>query len=147
MCFPLQSSHSKSDHNLVCYECLLERPATFAWQIHEYIKITQEGKDRFNTLINEQSWEEVQKKNPNVDLMVHEFQSILERIVSQCFSWKRVRRKSNEAPWLTDGLRHLVKKRLSIFRSEGRSVRWKILDTSIKRSILIRKVEFFDRET
>ena len=56
---------------------------------------------------------------PNVDNIVEAFQNILESIMNSCLSWKRVRRKSNGSPWLTDGLRKLIKKRLSIFRSGG----------------------------
>ena len=76
-----------------------------------------------------------------------EFQSILDRHVSSCFNWKRVHRKSNDSPWLTDGLRSWIKKRLAVFRAEGRSARWKRLDTSIKQSIMSRKSKYFDSET
>ena len=36
---------------------------------------------------------------------------------------------------------------MSIFRSEGRSIRWKRLDTSIKKTIETRKGTYFDKET
>ena len=79
--------------------------------------------------------------------MVLKFQEILESIVSSCFSWKRVRRKSNDSPWLTDGLRVQIKKRLAIFKSEGRSIRWKRLDICIKNTIETRKGAYFQKET
>ena len=144
VCFPIESeTQTKSDHGLVCYECILERPATFAWQMHEYVKKPETGTAKFNDLIKQQLWDQVYDKFPEVDGMVESFQRILNSIMSQCFSWKRARQKSNESPWLTDGLRHPIKKRLSIFRSEGRSIKWKHLDTSIKKSIELRKAVFF----
>ena len=36
---------------------------------------------------------------------------------------------------------------MCIFRSEGRSAKWKRLDTSIKKSLLIRKGNYFDKES
>ena len=39
------------------------------------------------------------------------------------------------------------KKRLSIFRAEGRSQRWKRLDKSIKKTLETRKGTYFDRES
>ena len=62
VCFPIESNiATKSDHNLVCYECILERSATFAWQMHEYVKITEEGTARFNGLLAKQDWRGVQE--------------------------------------------------------------------------------------
>ena len=147
VCFPIQSNTNKSDHNLITYECLLNRPATFAWETHEYVKVTKKGTEKFNQLIKNESWDAVKALAPDPDKMVEKFQSILDGYVSSCFSWKRIRRKSNDSPWLTDGLRALIKKRLSIFRAEGRSLRWKRLDVSIKKTIETRKGSFFDKES
>ena len=90
---------------------------------------------------------EVEANYPDVDRMTEEFHCILDRFISSCFSWKRVRRKSNDAPWLSDHLRSLIKRRIAIFRSEGRSTRWKRLDKSIRASIESRKAVYFDKET
>ena len=48
---------------------------------------------------------------------------------------------------MTDGLRKQIKKRLAIFRSEGKSTRWKRVDLSIKETLEIRKGKFFDKES
>ena len=125
---------------------MLPRPATFAWEVHEFIKLTKKGIDRFNDLIQAQDWSMVTFQHPNVEDMVSRFQSILYTHVSSCFSWKRVRRKSNESPWLTDGLRSQMKKRICIFRTEGRSPRWKRVDASIKRTLEMRKSNYFEQE-
>ena len=86
VCFPIESSSDKSDHNLVCYKCLLDRPASFAWQTHEYIKITEKGKEKFNQLIRAQDWHSVTAAHPVIDTMVEEFQYLLSSLLSACFS-------------------------------------------------------------
>ena len=67
--------------------------------------------------------------------------------MSACFSWKRVRRRSNDSPWLTDGLRTQIKKRQRVFRSEGRSASWKRIDRCIKQTMSIRKSKYFEKES
>ena len=76
VCFPVESNVGKSDHNIVIYECMLSRPATFAWETHEYIKLTKNGTQKFNELIANQDWSSVKEKSPNADSMVGVFQSI-----------------------------------------------------------------------
>ena len=97
--------------------------------------------------MQDQEWSSVKSLSPNVDAMTEKFNSILDTHMSECFSWKKVRRKSNESPWMTDGLRASIKKRLAIFKSEGRSSRWKRIDKGIKSPIEIRKGSYFKRET
>ena len=101
VCFPIESTNSKSDHCLIVYESRLNRPATFAWETHEYIKLTEEVTQKFGDLIRNESWNSVLELAPDPDKMVSEFQAILDRYVSSCYSWKRIRRKSNDAPWLS----------------------------------------------
>ena len=43
VCYPVESNFNRSDHKLVAYTCMLSRPARFAWETHEYLKITDKG--------------------------------------------------------------------------------------------------------
>ena len=103
VCFPIKSSSNKSDHSLIFYECMLPRPATFAWETHEYM-LTNKGTLKFNDLIASEDWSKAAALLPNVEAMVDTFQNILDTHITSCLSWKRVRRRSNDSPWLTDGL-------------------------------------------
>ena len=147
MHFPVESAENRpSDHGIVSYEAMLDRPADFAWETHEYLKMSQEGIDRFCTLIRSQDWSSV-TNTVNIDEKTKNFHDILDTHLKTCFIWKRVRRKSNSSPWLTDGLRKQMKKRICIFRSEGKSNRWKRIDESIKRTLEIRKGKYFENES
>ena len=146
-CYPIESNTGRSDHQSIVYESILTRPGAFAWETSEYLKITSEGTEKCNTLIQNKDWSEVDKAKPDIDKMTEIFQDTLDEMISECFVWKRTRRRSNESPWLTDHLRKLIKKRLIIFREEGRSVRWKHIDRAIKATITTRKAAFFNKET
>ena len=62
------------------------------------------------------------------------------------FQLETIRHKLNDAPWLTDGPRALIRKSICIFRSEGLSKQWEKLDTSIKLTITTRKSHYFNKE-
>ena len=139
--FPVESNSNPSDHGIVICEAKLERPASYAWETHEYLKLTDEGTAEFVDNIGKVNWEEIRTLSPNVDNMAREFHKTLDGLISKSFVWKRSRRKSSS------GLRASIKRRLAVFRSEGRSKRWKAIDRGIKETIRIRKSAFFDRES
>ena len=74
--------------------------------------------------------------------MTVEFHRVLEDMMNKCYAWKRVRRKSNDKPWLTDGLRKSMKKRAAIFRESGRCKRWRRLDKAIRKTLAYRKSNY-----
>ena len=126
--YPIESETNKSDHRSVNYESMLTRPAAFVWETSEYLKITTEGCEEFKKLVDREDWNDIQQLRPNIDKMTELFQEKLDKMVSRCFVWKRSRKRSTKKPWISDHIRKLEKKRLSIFRDEGRSVRWKSID-------------------
>ena len=67
--------------------------------------MTAEGTEKFSELIAKESWEDVKENNLSVDIMTQKFHDKLNWVVSKCFTWKKSRHKSNESPWLTEGLR------------------------------------------
>ena len=87
--------------------------------------------DELNFCLRNQDWSTI-KSDQKVDRMSEKCHEILNIHLRVCFVWKRMRRKSNASPWVTDGLQRQIKTRLAVFRQEGRSQRWKMLDTTIK---------------
>ena len=44
--------------------------------------------------------------------------------MEECYPHKRRRKRSNEDPWITHGIRRKIRMRMAIYRREGRSRRW-----------------------
>ena len=127
--YPLESeSETVSDHRVVCLEALLERKKAFSWEVHHYLKVTRGGDEKFGALMREEDWNSVLSLAPNNHLMAAEFHAVLKKYLEDCYVRKRVRRKSSDKPWISDGLRHKMKQRKGIFKREGRSDKWKRLD-------------------
>ena len=111
----------KSDHKILAVESLLPRPKTFTWEVHEYLKISPEGRAKFSELIKTESWEGVKKLAPNNHLMAAKFHETLDDLIHKCFEWCRTRRKSTDKPWISDDPRKRIKQRRAVFRDSGRS--------------------------
>ena len=79
--------------------------------------------------------------------MVTAFHKILDSHLYSCFKWKRVRRKSTDKPWISDGIRARMKKRKAIFWNEGQSETWKRVDKAIKQTIAFRKRLYEEKMT
>ena len=109
------------------------------WEVHEYLKITQAGKDRFKQLLDAEDWSRLLASWPDQNRMAEEFQTRLHDILRSCFSWKRVRRKTSDKPWISDAIRCRIRRRKAVFRIYGRNDIWKRLDKGIKKTIAFRK--------
>ena len=140
VCFPIEGDEGQvSDHKTVIIEAKLPRQKAFKWEIHEFLRLTKAGKDRFKKLLDEEDWQKLNLLWPDQDKMAREFHSRLDHLILSCFSWNRVRRKTTSKPWISDAIRVGIRRRKAVFRLQGRSDVWKRLDKGIKKTIAFRK--------
>ena len=123
----------------VLVETVLPRPRAFSWETHEYLQITEIGSREFIDRVLAEDWKEVQESWPDTNRMTAEFHRILDGHLYSCFRWRKVRRKSADKPWISDGVRFRIKRRTAVFNEEGRSDTWKRLDKATKAAIAFRK--------
>ena len=143
MTFPLESEKDTVlDHGMVLVESLLSRQRAFTWETHYYMKTTLEGDGEFKALVQAEDWADVLLLSPDGNAMTAAFHNRLESFLSQCYVWRKVRRKSSDKPWISDGVRAQIKRRKGVFRAQGRSELWKRLDKSIKKTINYRKAQY-----
>ena len=96
--------------------------------------------------LKQRNWDSVRALAPNNHDMTLEFHRILDELMNECYEWKKVRRRTSDKPWLSDGLRKSIKKRAAIFRENGRCLRWKRIDKAIKKTLAFRKAEYNKRQ-
>ena len=102
---PLESeTDTVSDHRIVHVVAKLPKQKKFSWEVHEYMKITEEGNAELKAKIESEEWQSVKSLAPNNHDMALEFQRILMNYVRDCYEWKKVRRKSSDKPWISDAL-------------------------------------------
>ena len=76
--------------------------------------------------------------------MVEALHSLLREWVDECFPLRPIRHRSNEDPWITNGIRRKIRMCLRIFLREGRSRKWKKINKEIRKMIKAKKLEYVD---
>ena len=69
----------------------------------------------------------------------------MDAAMSECFPVITVKRKSTEDPWITEKIRKKIRKRKAIFKSEGRSVRWKRIKKITAKMIKFKREQYMER--
>ena len=81
----------------------------------------------------------------SVDDMTGVLEEALVALMERHFPLARVRRRSNEDPWITRKTRRLWKKKVRVYKKEGKSAKWWQVDTDLKEEIANSKSEFIER--
>ena len=117
---PLESSAgTASDHRCVVKMRKLRDPnseSAFAKELQEW------------------DWSELEE-GVSVDTMWEVVRKAIDVLTEQHFPLVRVRKRSNESLWITRGIRRLWKKKIRIYKKEGRSQAWWDTDAIIQGKI------------
>ena len=60
----------------------------------------------------------------DADAMVDEFEKVIAVLSDKHFPLTRIRKRSNEWPWITISIRRLWKKKLRLYKKAGRCQAW-----------------------
>ena len=66
--------------------------------------VTADGDKRMKELLKNEGWENVKAAAPDESEMAKEFHNKLVGFMETCYEWRRVRRKSTDKPWISDGM-------------------------------------------
>ena len=143
ICAPLETEiGTKSDH--ACVLNVIPRPELrrFVWKKVRVRKRSNKGDLLFGKLLLEMNWEYFYRGLENTTQMTIKLHRQLNDWMDQCYPMVTLRRRTNEDPWITNGIRKKIRMRNAIYRREGRSRRWRRLDKHIKALIKQKKKEF-----
>ena len=121
---PLQAnSGALSDHNCIYTEAYFPPEKGFKW-ITQWRRTRDEGRDQaFAAELRDFDWSVVRGAD-DVDNKVRILEEVIERLTDKHFPLARVRKRSNEAAWVTKKIRRLWKKKLRLYKKKGRSQSW-----------------------
>ena len=134
----------ESDHRCVLLETTQRQEKNFTWEKKTARKFTSEACKAYGRKLRETDWSEV-LGNGNVNDMVKKFETYTGKITDELFPLKTVRKRSNEPPWITDGIRRLARKKRRMYKFEGKSERWFFLQNKMDRLIEKSQTEFIER--
>lgn len=122
----------------------LDLPPTkgFVWVRKTTRKRTEQGALDFAADIRAADWCDILGEDP--DRMVEKFDTWIRLCTDRHFPLHTVRRRSNEDPWITNGIRKRARHKRRLYREQGRSRTWKKADRDLEEEVAMRKQEFVD---
>ena len=90
------------------------------------------------------NWEELRGCD-SVDDMWGQLEGVIDKLTECHFPLVRVRKRSNESPWITWGIRRLWKKKIRVYKKEGKSQNWWDVDRVLQEKIDKSRAEFVEK--
>ena len=141
---PLQANTGAvSDHRCVYAEWDMGQNKNLDWVIKVTRKRTPEREAAFAEDLA--GWELDDGQNCTVDEMAMSLEKKLAELTDKHFPLRRDRRRSNEDPWITRGIRRLWKKKLRIYMKGGRNDAWWATDAVLQNTIADAKESYVER--
>ena len=78
------------------------------------------------------------------DMAAEFFEDKLQQITDRHIPLVQVRRRSNEDPWITNGIRRRARRKRRLYRRKGRSAAWKRADEALQAEISQRRQDFVE---
>ena len=143
ICCPLENAHGvPSDHGCVVVQMSVPKAQKYTWVKKKIRRRTEEGNAKFKELVEQQDWVDFYRGTNCPTTMVKQLHDLLNSWMDACFPLKTSRRRLDEDPWITNGIRRKMRMRMRIFLREGRSKKWKKINKEIRKLIREKKMEF-----
>ena len=137
-----------SDHMCVTYVMELTTEKNFQYVRYKARKRTEVGDRRLVAEMNGTDWPEaLRNAGGDVDGVVGALEERIKTLLDKHCPVVEYKIRSNEAPWITHGVRRLARRRKRVYRREGKSRRWRRLTERSRRILRESKRTFIDDNT
>ena len=117
----------ESDHRCVIFSGSVKREKDFTWLTKTTRKQTDKAVETFARRLAATNWDSLMPDNSLPDDLVESFEGYTGKLVDELFPIKTTRIRSNEPPWVTDGIRRVSRLKKRVYKSEGKSRLWHTL--------------------
>ena len=140
---PLEGNQgTASDHRCVFVELTMEPKKGYHWQVMWRRERNPQREEAFARELREWGGPD---EGQHVDAMVNQLEMKIAELTDFHFPRRRVRRRSNEDPWITRRIRRLWKKKVRLYRKGGRCQRWWATDRELQMSIAESREAYVER--
>ena len=141
---PLEAANGAvSDHKCVYVKAQFDKARNFRWEVKMRRLRDQKRDSAFANDLRGWDWGNLEGYS-NVDQMWGEVEKVIADLTDKHFPLVRVRKRSNESPWITRSIRRLWKKKIRIYKKEGRSQSWWDTDAVLQAKIENSRNEFVE---
>ena len=142
---PLHSdSGAVSDHKCLFIEARFRKERNYNWVVKMRRLRSQEKEAAFARELAGWDWSTLRAAS-DVDNMTLELEGAIASLTEKHFPLTRVRRRSNEDPWITRGIRRLWKKKIRYYKQAGKSKKWWAAEEKLQLAISKSKEEFVEK--
>ena len=85
------------------------------------------------------------RQAPDLDAMASELERAIAALTERHFPLVRVRKRSNEDPWITRSIRRLGKKKIRQYKKGGKTPKWWDIDRKLQEAIAAAKDDYVAR--
>ena len=134
----------KSDHRIVLMKpiTVINNKSARYTRVIKVRPMPQSGIDKMRSWLMEETWDTVYKAESSHEKAAI-FQDMLMTKFNMFFPEKIRKINSDDAPWITQKLKKMDRRRKRIFRKQRRSEKWKILDKNFKDEVKSAKENFY----
>ena len=118
----------KSDHDCVVFRMEQEVIKDFSWTRKEVRRLSEEAAAKFGEEMGRIDWDAALPVESGPEAALEEFERITGEAVNRLFPLQSIRFRSNEPPWISGGVRKLTKQKKRVYKREGKTRLWHILD-------------------
>ena len=134
-----------SDHSCVIFQVEEMRQRDFVWKHKTARKQTDKACNRYCVDLAGVDWASALGNSGDPTTLVENFERILSQLADEHFPIVRRRVRSNEAPWVTDGVRSLQKKKKRVYKRDGKCRLWLTLQNKVDELLETSKQQFANK--
>ena len=132
-----------SDHCSVFVSASIPPERRFRWVV-QWRRTRDRGREEaFAHELGNWDWSGLAEL-PTVDAMALELREVIDFLTDRHFPLARVRKRSNELPWITKRIRRLWKRKIRIYKKKGKSNTWWEVDRQLQQCIQEARGAFVD---
>ena len=141
---PLQDeSGNVSDHKVIHCSARTRRLHVFEKRRIRFRPYTEEGEAKFGQMLAAVDWAFLY--GLGVNEAAKEMHDMLEWMEDECFPVKVRTIKSSDPPWMTNGVRKMIRRRKKVYKRRGKGRNWERRKLGTETAIREAKVKYADR--
>ena len=130
---------TETDHMTVFVNAKMPRVPEYKTESYSYYKQTVESDKKMCLYLKSIDWQYEMRSAVTPTEMVEVLHSKFKDGMDMSYELKKSTKKSSEPPWITAGIRRLIRRRRAVFRKWGRNEVWKQMKRKTSRLIRNRK--------
>ena len=120
-----------SDHNCVFVATRIPDRPSYTWEVKLKRTRTKQREEAFACAMKATDWSGILMSR-DANQMTRTLEKVIDDLTNAHLPLARVRKRSNESPWITRHIRRLWKKKIREYKKNGKSDRWKQIDNDLQ---------------